>query len=741
MSLACAYANGIGVEFDIPTAADYVVQAAALGDKDAQSVYISTFSWSGTPKNIHQDVWCEWLRNAADAGNVAALDKLRNSFPLVAKEVIRSLQDRELRDAGVPIGIGANDTAPIVTKDTPKDHLQAMLLQAVVENNKEAVQKCVEVGADLMNMKLANDEHALLTACRLGKFEAAQGLVTPQNADLGNEKGVRPLHWLSSFPEDKQLLMAKLLLQHGASLDPVAAPVAQTDYGLKTEDGSYFAWTPLHWSVVADSPSSVTALLEIGCDPTFRAEDVGQHRHMTPLELACVRCCPAALSALLRHKAVRTEVNTPRRLVPAQPVMVRPLFWLLQSTSRWDRLRQVGPQFEAKTRDAISQLLESGARTDAVLQFQDIKMSAAFATAFHGCCADVMASGLQLGFSREIGSTFGPFSSGGSAFFLAITHGDRDMFTALLRAGADPLAHDQHGLTPLHRAAKENDDVFFSAALLDAGAPVDPEDSADPSAFFLATYSGNYKVARLLFDKGADRDRIATKLGRSILGEMLHAHTRNSLRRVKFLLDLPDRGEHAGGGTQADPTDGFIAARLDGEAFSALHLAVPYISEFSKRAEITGIMVSRLLAKFHDKAEHLDNTHGPHGMTVLAVATEIGDHGVVRRLLQAGADPNVPDRFGRTALDLLYQRYCYPERVVALEGMAVADERAVGRVLAAVNANTSEILSLLTSYKAEAKAFRFPGWFEGDSGYRSLAWVLERLKEKKKDAESVNVKS
>jgi hypothetical protein len=101
----------------------------------------------------------------------------------------------------------------------------------------------------------------------------------------------------------------------------------------------------------------------------------------------------------------------------------------------------------------------------------------------------------------------------------------------------------------------------------------------------------------------------------------------------------------------------------------------------------------------------------------------------VKALLEAGADPNIPDEYGRLPLDQLYWRYCYPATTEAFKSVNIEDKSLVKRTLNFVNRNTSEILSLLKSYDAKPNVFRFPNWFENDSGYRSFEWVMERLLE------------
>ncbi|RDA91349.1 hypothetical protein CP533_0032 [Ophiocordyceps camponoti-saundersi (nom. inval.)] len=725
-SLASVYANSVGVEFDLKEASRLVLEAAVLGEEKAQTIFINCFSsdQTGTSQdvNLSGETWMAWLKQSAEAGNVTALSKLRSLDPDAVPAISEVLHRKEFRAATEGIIDDAQLLSSIPKDDTPSHQLKAVLLSAVILDDDEVIRKCLKLDDSLLVTRFNKGEHALLIACRLGSIRAAKALVSPLNANLGDEQGARPLHWSSRFFGEQYETMAKLLVDNGADVDAIGPALYRSDHEQRVQFGRA-RWTPLHWAVAFDNPSAILGLSRFGCDPTLRAEPDRGTWDLNALELASSLCNSAALSALLTIEAVRSEVDKSRPMVQDMPVLITPLFYVLGSRSRWDRMRQHGMGFEQKTYETLSLLKENGASTDGVLQSRGAKMPAVFATAYHSCCADVMASGLKLGFAKEIDSTCGALSSGGSAIFLAITHRDRSMFKALIEAGASLSSCDQDGMTPLQRAAKENDDTFFSRVILDAGISVDPEaDSALPSAFQIAVYCRNSNVAKLLFDAGADRDRMAGKHGRTVLGDMLSKHTWNSLDRVKFLLDLPDG---------PDGGDGFIAGRNDNDDISVFHLATSYTSEAStQRAEITTILVTQLLRKYNKKT-HVNSTCGPYLMTPLGIAVENGDYGVVRKLLEAEADANVIDELGRTPLDLLYRRYCFPENLPTFDDVDYHDKLAVGRALRAINENTSEVLSLLKSYGAEARTFCFPEWHQADPSYRDCDWLVARLKEKK----------
>ncbi|KAF4967984.1 hypothetical protein FSARC_4545 [Fusarium sarcochroum] len=725
LSLTYAYIDGIGLQYDLKLAAYYVLQAAHLGLEKARTLYISIFCHVPDLDTPDQDTLRTWTLDSAEAGNPTALQNLKDYWPSDWQKVTQTAQQKELNRIGVDPD-ACEDIASMLQslslEDVELSQAQALLLWSIVTDKPEFTASCLDQNPELGQTTLQNGETPLFTAARLGRKNVLKTILEHPNcknaAELTDEKGVTALHWLCSFADEDHEAVSTLLLSKGADPNSPACSLLFSHYGVKLNDNDLLIQTPLHWAVTQNRLSAVDALLKSGADPNFSME-AGDNEapNVTPLELACRLCYSPVVSRLLQENSARQVVNAPKPMLNGNDLMFRPLFQVVRGDSRWQRLRLLGVDFESESKKTMKALIDNGATTDAVLQINAIKLPAVFATAYHQCSSDIMVSGLELGFADQIDARFKGMSSGGTALFLAITHGDRAMFKALLDAGADATAVDNDGLNPLHRAAKETDDLYFAKVLLEKGLPVDPVDPKIPSAFFFAVYCGNLSIARYLYDQGADRDRVSTSIKRSILGEMLFRHTRNALRRAKFLLSLPDR----------EGSDGFMVTIDESTRYSLFHFAIPYVSEFAEDNEITGIMVAEILRRYHDQ-EQLDNTAGPHQMTALAMAAEAGNYFVVRRLLEYGASPNIPDQYGRTALDLVHKRYCFPEQTPAIEQADHKDDLLVEKILRAVNENTSESLALLYSHKAETRTWKTPTWLDSDPGHRSLGWVLERLR-------------
>ncbi|KAG4271775.1 serine/threonine protein kinase [Fusarium proliferatum] len=727
-NIAGAYMDDIGVTYDLKLAAYYIRQAAQLGSDEARTLYISVFSHVPDHETLDKEILRTWLVESAKAGNPVALQKLKENWPSDWRQLKQKVQLDEL----TRLEADANTAEDLLSmlealslNEVEFSYSRDLLLWSIVMDKPDVTATCLDQNHRLNQLVLQNEETPLLLAARLGRKRVLETILQHPScgiaAQMADERGITPLHWLCSFEDEDHETIAKLLISKGAELNSPASTISRTQYGISVDGDGILAHTPLHWAITQKRLTAVDVLLKLGADPTFCMEvEDGEGSHLSPLELACGLCYSPVVERLLQEPLVQPEASKLKPMVGGGELLYLPLFHVISGTPRWQRLLTLGVDFELETKKTMKALIENGAPTDAVLQLGgNVKMAAVLATAYHQCAADLMISGLEFGFANQINATFGRISSGGSALFLAITHGDRDMFKALVDAGADVNAVDADGLNALHRAAKETDDVYFVEKLLEKGLPVDPITPELFSAFYTATYSGNLAVAQYLFDHGADRDRIPTSMRKSIMSDMLLTGTRNALHRVKFLLSLPDR----------NGSDGFLV-NVGHDTFSLFHFTIKYMGEFAEDHEVAGIAIVELLRKYNTQ-EQLDNTAGPYKMTAIAIAAESGNYFAVRRFLEYGANPNIPDEYGRTALDLVYRRYCYPEWLPALKEADLDDERAVNKILNAANENTTELMSLLKEHNAETKSWSAPSWIETDSGFRKLDWVLERLRKER----------
>lgn len=573
----------------------------------------------------------------------------------------------------------------------------------------------------------------LIVACQSASFEVAK-LLLEHGAEVGagDMYGFTSLHWLVSFSDIEKRKLAPLLAGKSQDLDAFGElPLGQLESPPPNlQGGPLITGTPLHWAVAYQDFVAVDILIKMGAKASARP---GIERR-SALEMACTHHAAEIVHRMLQEPSVKATADQYKPLGDGQ-LQINLMFWVVTGNSRFDSFIRLGMAFEKKIEETMRHLVEAGVAVNSVLQrfaSDPQKMSAPFAVSYHQCHAEIMRAGLKNGFGKYLDTTFGTASSGGPAMSLAVAARDRDMLATLLDAGASVTWKNIYKLSALGLVASETDDVWFALKLLEKGVPVeDPEDSLSP--FFAATYKGNLKVAKLLWDRGARRDS-RNEAGLTILGYLIQARTRNAVRCIRFILSLADR----------DESNGFEVLHHDvtQHRSSALHVALnpentsDVMSEDPEIIETSRLVVSLLLQKYSAQ-EHINSKIGPHHDVPLGAAVEVGNHHVVRLLLEGGADPNAEDEFARRPLDKLFWRYCYPATLDYLKSVSPDDRNELAERLTYVNQNTSEILSLLTSYSAQASVFRFPLWHQSDQGYRNVDWVIARLKEKRDEPPAI----
>ncbi len=175
----------------------------------------------------------------------------------------------------------------------------------------------------------------------------------------------------------------------------------------------------------------------------------------------------------------------------------------------------------------------------------------------------------------------------------AAERGDAALVQQLLRDGADLNGRDGRGRTPIMAATHANKPAIVKL-LIQAGADINLQDEIEDNPFLYAGAEGRLEVLKLLIDAGADT-RITNRFGGTAL------------------IPAAERG----------------------------HVEV----------------VQELLSRTNVKIDHVNNL----GWTALLEAVILGDGGprrteVVRLLIAAGANVNIPDGRGVTPLSHARQR-------------------------------------------------------------------------------------
>lgn len=235
------------------------------------------------------------------------------------------------------------------------------------------------------------------------------------------------------------------------------------DPGAPETDGT----TALHWAAHHDHGEIAGLLLDAGA-----AVDAANRYGVTPLALASVNGGAAMIARLLDAGA---DPNRPN------PEGETPLMTAARTGGA----------------DAVGTLLARGAEVDAVEGWR-----------------------------------------GQTALMWAAAQNQTAAVEALLDAGADPRARSGRGFTPLLFAAREGH-VDVLEALVRAGADVDDAlPSNGMSALVLAVYNAQYDFAKALLDRGADPD--AAGNGWTALHQVVWTRRPNLGRNPPFPVPLGD---------------------------------------------------------------------------------------------------------------------------------------------------------------------------------------------------------
>ena len=228
-------------------------------------------------------------------------------------------------------------------------------------------------------------------------------------------------------------------------------------------------------------------------------------------------------------------------------------------------------------------------------------------------------------------------SDGTTPLHLAVRAGDAATVVRLLREGADLKAANRYGVTPLSLAA-ENGDAVIIDALLAAGADARSSISNGQTMLMMAARSGKVAAVKTLVAHGADVNAREHVLGENALIwaavenhadviTMLAMHGADvNVRSNELKFPRRDYGDGKSGRFTVLPRGGWTplmyAARQDAQAS---------------------------LAALAAAGANL-NASDPDGTSALTFAIINAHYEAASRLLDAGADPNVADARGMTAL-------------------------------------------------------------------------------------------
>eukprot|EP01094_Clydonella_sp_ATCC50884_P018346 TRINITY_DN3380_c0_g1_i2.p1 TRINITY_DN3380_c0_g1~~TRINITY_DN3380_c0_g1_i2.p1 ORF type:complete len:1629 (-),score=673.34 TRINITY_DN3380_c0_g1_i2:147-5033(-) len=229
---------------------------------------------------------------------------------------------------------------------------------------------------------------------------------------------------------------------------------------------------------------------------------------------------------------------------------------------------------------------------------------------------------------------------------------------------------------------KANDDALLKSAArgdksgvskaLKAGVDANVTDERLRSPLIVAAEGGHEKVVRLLLDRGANV-RHTDRNGATALHYVMRSNKLEALDAIVEALEKVSKLELARKGTS-----------------SSIRRATAAVFKSKSRTSLETPLDSGPSATFRKWMNLKDD----HGQTPLHVAvTAKAEEQIVRRMLLRGADPNIPNKQGKTVLDL-----CDSDRSEYITGIVQEKEdveaRAIKELIEAVQNGKTEDLSM-----------------------------------------------
>ncbi|KAL6845788.1 hypothetical protein ACP4OV_024363 [Aristida adscensionis] len=194
---------------------------------------------------------------------------------------------------------------------------------------------------------------------------------------------------------------------------------------------------------------------------------------------------------------------------------------------------------------------------------------------------------------------------GETAVFIAATEGHPPVLRYLIDRGGDPAMPDARGVTPLHNAVKRGH-CEIVRLLLSKGVPIEPVANGWTPLHFALT-GGQDETLSILLDHGADPNRP----NHNLCSPLMMACALRSLKCLRLLV-------------QAGADVNFTTPYGQTALMDTITLCLPDVDKF--------------------KLEIETNPNSPGKALDASLAN------VIKFLLEAGADPNIPNEHGKTPI-------------------------------------------------------------------------------------------
>ena len=577
---------------------------------------------------------------------------------------------------------------------TSQDEFNRKLLHyTCIHGDFDIVDNLLKAGADpCARDKLGNNP--MHYACENGHLQCVRQLIaTSQNPNgllqIPNNDGVTPLSMktpsggtiLHIACENGDVYVAAKLLQAGADTN-LSDVFGFTPLSVRTDNGG----TILHVACEKGDINLVKKLLKAGADPNV-TDEFG----FTPLMRAVVSTSTSGITTNVVSSIITalcySECNVNASFVPSSPSDSN-VHYCEGSTA-------LHMAIDERRVDSlcIQTLVDNGAALDArdvhgrtplhIASMQGhhslTPLLAPSSKSFHfkdndGCtplyyacknshvkcirkftvqCPDIIGDLMKI--ANNDGTT--PLSvrtdSGGTILHVACDKGDINLVKKLLKAGADPNVTDEFGFTPLMRAVVSTSTSGITTdvvcpiiiALCDSKCNVNatfvPSKPSDSNVHYC---EGSTALHMAIDEWAVDRLCVQALVDHGAALDARDVHGRTPLHIASI------RGHHPLIKLLAPSPESFHFKDNDGCTplyYACKNSHLELIRNFIVQAP--EVISDLMKIANNDGATPLSVRTGSGG-TILHVACDKGDINLVKKLLEAGADPNVTDEFGFTPL-------------------------------------------------------------------------------------------
>lgn len=584
---------------------DVLQQAISDGDVTAVRMAIPA---DGLPERLRPNVWSP-LMLAADGGhlevvhlllNAGAEPNVRNRYGwtalLRASEKGHSEVARVLIDAGADVRVREHSSSISPANRNP-------LEWSISHGDGELLRVLLNAGAD-PDESVGKPGPPVFHAIEAERFDLLEVLLDA-GADINaaGGSGIRRETLLTWAAREGTTDLVRTLLDRGA------------DFNRTDSDG----WSPLMWAANCNRLESLDLLLEAGADGSLRNRcSPGVYTHpsnynLTALELATQR----------GHATVVERLLAPGEL--EQQGLGTALLWASMNG----------------TTEITRQLQAAGGDLDPAAE-------AAGWTPLMTAAVTGNASHLKelLDVNADVNAVT---DRSATALHLACAHGQPESVRLLLKAGADPSVKDEFFRTPFWMAM-ERSHVSVVSVLLEAGVDTEERDRWEVSPVMRAVQQGQVKLVRLLLTSGeCPADRFghafeeAVSDGNCDIVRTLGEFTPAAIKDACLLKAAEDGSPEL---VQTLVSVGASVAARDRAGATPLIIAA---SHWRVRPEVVRVLL---------EAGSEVNTRGRDDVTALMKAACVPRSGdVLSALLCSGADPDLRNRQGRSALDRAAEQY------------------------------------------------------------------------------------